>query len=55
MLRSYAAANGMTYLDLYPAFTDPQGLQRRELFNAAYVGTMSTLIKRGWLKVEPNV
>jgi lysophospholipase L1-like esterase len=33
MLRSYAAANGMTYLDLYPAFTDPQGLQRRELFN----------------------
>lgn len=33
MLRSYAAANGMAYLDLYPAFTDPQGLQRRELFN----------------------
>jgi len=33
MLRSYAAANGMAYLDLYPAFTDQQGLQRRELFN----------------------
>jgi lysophospholipase L1-like esterase len=33
MLHSYAAANGMAYLDLYPAFTDQQGLQRRELFN----------------------
>lgn len=33
MLRAYAAANGMAYLDLYPAFTDQQGLQRRELFN----------------------
>jgi lysophospholipase L1-like esterase len=33
MLRSYAAANGMAFLDLYPSFVDPQGLQRRELFN----------------------
>lgn len=33
MLRTYAAANGMAYLDLYPAFTDQHGLQRRELFN----------------------
>lgn len=33
MLRAYAAANGMAYLDLYPAFTDQQGQQRRELFN----------------------
>lgn len=33
MLRSYAAANGMAYLDLYPAFTDQQGVQRRDLFN----------------------
>ena len=33
MLRSYAAANGMAYLDIYPSFTDQRGLQRRELFN----------------------
>ncbi len=33
LLRSYAAQNGMVYLDLYPAFTDAQGAQRRELFN----------------------
>jgi lysophospholipase L1-like esterase len=33
MLRSYAADNAMAYLDLYTAFTDKQGIQRRELFN----------------------
>lgn len=33
MLRSYAAANGIAFLDLYPSFVDQQGLQRRALFN----------------------
>lgn len=33
MLRSYAAANGIAYLNLYPSFVDQQGMQRRELFN----------------------
>lgn len=33
-LRAYAAAtNGTAYLDLYPAFVDESGTQRRDLFN----------------------
>jgi lysophospholipase L1-like esterase len=34
LLRQYAAhTKGTTYLDLYPAFVDEQGAQRRNLFN----------------------
>lgn len=33
-LRTFAAsAKGIQYLDLYPSFVDPQGTQRRDLFN----------------------
>lgn len=35
MLRAYAAANGMSYLDLYSGFVDATGTQRRDLFNDA--------------------
>lgn len=35
-LQAYVAANkGLRFLNLYPAFTDDQGLQRRDLFNDA--------------------
>ena len=32
-LREYAKSKGLHFLDLYPAFVDPTGVQRRELFN----------------------
>ena len=32
-LRDFAQSRGMRFLDLYPAFVDGQGAQRRELFN----------------------
>lgn len=32
-LRDFAAQGGVRYLDLYPAFVDATGLQRRDLFN----------------------
>ena len=51
---SSAAAGCRSCHRAIDAGSDLTGVERSELWHAAYAGTMGQLIKRGWLKVNPE-